>query len=102
MLGAWINTWLSPVFAGWSPGGVLPIVKCSLLAIHGEQDEYGTPGHPMMIAERTGVGRDHARQLLRSAPGARGLGGGAAGRLSDESFAPVMSRISERALEISL
>lgn len=52
VLDAWINTWLSPAFADWTLGDVLPRVKCPVLAIHGEQDEYGSTRHPNIIAEQ--------------------------------------------------
>jgi len=49
VLDAWINSWLSPAFAAWSLDNVLPEVRCPLLAIHGADDEYGTPRHPAHI-----------------------------------------------------
>jgi len=52
VLGAWINTWLSPEFAKWSLREVLPRVTCPVLAIHGEEDEYGSPVHPTLIGQR--------------------------------------------------
>lgn len=50
VLDAWIETWLSPAFAAWSLDSVLPRVRCPVLAIHGADDEYGTPRHPERIA----------------------------------------------------
>lgn len=50
MLDAWIDTWLSPEFAGWSLAAVLPRVTCPTLAIHGGDDEYGSALHPETIA----------------------------------------------------
>ena len=52
VLGAWINTWLSPEFAKWSLQEVLPGVTCPVLAIHGAEDEYGSPVHPTLIGQR--------------------------------------------------
>ena len=49
VLDAWIDTWLSPAFRSWSLDSVLPKVRCPLLAIHGANDEYGTPRHPERI-----------------------------------------------------
>lgn len=54
VLDAWIGTWLAPAFAGWSLDAVLPRVRCPLLAIHGEQDEYGSPAHPQRITQLAG------------------------------------------------
>jgi pimeloyl-ACP methyl ester carboxylesterase len=49
VLEAWLGTWLSPEFADWSLADVLPRVSCPVLAIHGADDEYGSPRHPEMI-----------------------------------------------------
>jgi pimeloyl-ACP methyl ester carboxylesterase len=53
-LEAWIGTWLSPAFAGWSLDAELPSVRCPVLAIHGDADEYGSTAHAARIA--AGVG----------------------------------------------
>lgn len=50
VLDAWTETWLSPAFADWSIHAVLPAVRCPVLAIHGEEDEYGSLVHPSSIA----------------------------------------------------
>jgi pimeloyl-ACP methyl ester carboxylesterase len=50
VLDAWTETWLSPGFATWNLDAVLPLVTCPLLAIHGEDDEYGSPDHAERIA----------------------------------------------------
>ena len=49
---AWTGCWLDPAFAGWSLAEVLPRVRCPVLAIHGDLDEFGSPRHPRMICER--------------------------------------------------
>jgi len=54
VLNAWIETWLSPAFASWSLDDVLPAVKCPVLAIHGDQDEYGSLRHPERITRLAG------------------------------------------------
>lgn len=54
VLDAWIDTWLSPDFADWSLDAVLPQVECPVLAIHGDDDEYGSPRHPERIARLAG------------------------------------------------
>ena len=38
----WNDIWLAPDFARWSIEGLLPAIGCPLLAIQGEDDEYGT------------------------------------------------------------
>jgi pimeloyl-ACP methyl ester carboxylesterase len=50
VLDAWIGTWLDPAFAGWRLDDDLRGVRCPILALHGDQDEYGSPEHPKRIA----------------------------------------------------
>lgn len=52
VLNAWIDTWLASNFTDWNLDAVLPKVTCPLLAIHGEQDEYGSILHPQRLAVR--------------------------------------------------
>jgi pimeloyl-ACP methyl ester carboxylesterase len=54
VLDAWIGTWLSPAFADWSLDRPLAAMRCPVLAVHGEQDEYGSTHHPQRIAEGRG------------------------------------------------
>lgn len=54
VIDAWIETWLHPDFADWSLAPVLPHIKCPVLVMHGEKDEYGSLRHPEMIRELTG------------------------------------------------
>lgn len=54
VLDAWIGSWLAPEFAAWSLAPVLPLVRCPLLAIHGHDDEYGSPRHPELIGRLAG------------------------------------------------
>ncbi|MFN8721546.1 MAG: alpha/beta fold hydrolase [Rhodospirillales bacterium] len=49
-LDAWIGTWLSPAFAGWTLDADLVRVRCPVLAIHGDADEYGSTAHAARIA----------------------------------------------------
>jgi pimeloyl-ACP methyl ester carboxylesterase len=42
VFGAWRETWLSPAFREWNIEEYLPSIRCPVLAIQGEQDEYGT------------------------------------------------------------
>lgn len=39
---AWSDTWLSPAFRSWNIEEYLPGVGCPVLAIQGQDDEYGT------------------------------------------------------------
>lgn len=50
VLHAWIDTWLSPAFARWNLDDALQRVRCAVLAIHGDRDEYGSVAHPQRIA----------------------------------------------------
>ncbi len=50
VLNAWTKTWLAPEFADWNLDADLARVKCPVLAVHGEDDEYGSPRHPRRIA----------------------------------------------------
>jgi pimeloyl-ACP methyl ester carboxylesterase len=38
----WSDVWLDPEFLKWNLESLLPLVTCPVLAIQGEQDEYGT------------------------------------------------------------
>ena len=49
VLDAWTQTWLDPAFRGWSLGAVLPNVRCPVLAIHGDRDEYGSQAFAQRI-----------------------------------------------------
>jgi pimeloyl-ACP methyl ester carboxylesterase len=39
---AWYETWLQPDFKSWNIEDCLPKIKCPVLAIQGEDDQYGT------------------------------------------------------------
>ena len=55
----WNDVWLNPEFRGWSIEEYLPRIKCPVLAIQGEEDEYGT----MEQVDRIGRAIPHARIL---------------------------------------
>jgi pimeloyl-ACP methyl ester carboxylesterase len=38
----WNRIWLDPVFRDWNIEGLLPSIRCPILAIQGADDEYGT------------------------------------------------------------
>jgi len=46
VLRAWVDTWLSDDFSDWNLDAQLAQVKCPILSLHGEQDEYGSAAHP--------------------------------------------------------
>ncbi|PCM45835.1 alpha/beta fold hydrolase [Marinobacter sp. ANT_B65] len=46
VLRAWVDTWLSETFRHWTLTETLSRVRCPVLAIHGEDDEYGSARHP--------------------------------------------------------
>jgi len=50
VLDAWIKVWLSPEFANWSLDLHLGRIRCPVLAIHGDRDEYGSEAFPRRIA----------------------------------------------------
>ncbi|MBP7243149.1 alpha/beta hydrolase [Amaricoccus sp.] len=51
---AWTETWLAPDFADWTLDALLEEVRCPILAIHGDRDEYGSRAHPERIAAGAG------------------------------------------------
>ncbi len=51
VLNAWVETWLSPEFAQWTLDAPLREVRCPVLAMHGDRDEYGSVVHPQRIAD---------------------------------------------------
>jgi pimeloyl-ACP methyl ester carboxylesterase len=55
VVSAWIDTWLAPEFANWNLNTALAEIRCPVLAVHGEQDEYGSTEHPKRIAAGHGT-----------------------------------------------
>jgi pimeloyl-ACP methyl ester carboxylesterase len=49
VLRAWVDTWLSPAFSQWTLDGALQQVRCPVLSLHGEHDEFGSHLHPERI-----------------------------------------------------
>jgi len=49
VLDAWTEVWQLPEFAGWSLDPYLERVTCPVLAIHGDQDEFGSVEFPRRI-----------------------------------------------------
>lgn len=50
VLSAWVDTWLSPEFADYSIQSAVGQLRCTVLVMHGEQDEYGSLAHPRNFA----------------------------------------------------
>jgi pimeloyl-ACP methyl ester carboxylesterase len=48
----WNDTWLSPAFRDWNIEDCLPAIRCPILAIQGEDDEYATMRQIDAIATR--------------------------------------------------
>ena len=52
VFGEWNDTWLSPAFRDWNIEDYVGKIRCPVLAIQGEDDEYGTMRQIDFIAER--------------------------------------------------
>jgi pimeloyl-ACP methyl ester carboxylesterase len=50
LLAAWMGTWLSPGFRGWNVEAELRRIRCPVLVLQGELDEYGTDAQVHAIA----------------------------------------------------
>lgn len=50
---SWTKTWLSKEYANWNLLPTLTQVNCPLLAIHGQEDEYGSCDSPKAIVEHS-------------------------------------------------
>jgi pimeloyl-ACP methyl ester carboxylesterase len=53
----WNDIWLDPDFARWSIESLLPRIRCPVLAIQGENDEYGTMAQIDGIADALPAGQ---------------------------------------------
>ena len=54
VLRAWTDIWLSPEFATWSLDDCIRQVRCPVLVIHGDNDQYGSLAFPEFIASKVG------------------------------------------------
>ena len=63
--GGWNDVWLDPAFRAWNIEDCLPRIGCPVLAVQGEDDEYGTMAQIDAIARRV----PHARLLKMAACG---------------------------------
>jgi len=52
VISAWVDTWLSPQFRDFNMEHFLPAIKCPVLVIQGEGDEYGSEKQVDAIAEK--------------------------------------------------
>ncbi len=50
----WNDVWLAPAFRGWNIERYLPAIRCPLLAIQGDGDEYGSMAQLDAIARQAG------------------------------------------------
>jgi pimeloyl-ACP methyl ester carboxylesterase len=60
---AWGETWLQPEFRSWDIQDCLPRIKCPVLVIQGEDDQYGTAAQVEAI---TNLVTGHSKPLLIS------------------------------------
>ncbi len=63
VLRAWVDNWLSEDFADWNLDAALAQVRCPLLSLHGDDDEFGSPAHPERLVALAGGAA--AMQLLQ-------------------------------------
>lgn len=61
----WNDIWLDPAFSRWSIESLLPDIRCPVLAIQGENDEYGTMAQIDGIADALPRGQCRLLELER-------------------------------------
>ena len=61
----WNDIWLNPAFRSWNIEAALPAIRCPVLAVQGEDDEYGT------MAQIEGVARLVPQARLVKLPACR-------------------------------
>lgn len=54
VISAWIDTWLSPQFRDFNMEHFLPAIKCPVLVLQGEGDEYGSEAQVDAIVNQVG------------------------------------------------
>lgn len=64
----WNRVWLDPAFRSWNIEALLPSIRCPILAIQGEDDEYGTMEQIASIARAAPDSRLLAVPACRHSP----------------------------------
>lgn len=64
----WNRIWLEPEFRSWNIEALLPVIRCPILAIQGEDDEYGTMEQIESIARAAPDARLLALPACRHSP----------------------------------
>ena len=64
----WNRIWLDPAFRSWNIEALLPSIRCPILAIQGEDDEYGTMEQIASIARAAPDSRRLAVPACRHSP----------------------------------
>jgi pimeloyl-ACP methyl ester carboxylesterase len=64
----WNRIWLDPAFRDWNIEALLPSIRCPILAIQGEEDEYGTMEQVRSIARAAPQSRVLALPACRHSP----------------------------------
>ncbi len=64
----WNRIWLDPAFRSWNIEALLPSIHCPILAIQGEDDEYGTMEQIASIARAAPNARLLALKACRHSP----------------------------------
>jgi pimeloyl-ACP methyl ester carboxylesterase len=64
----WNQIWLDPAFRSWNIEALLPSIRCPILAIQGEDDEYGTMEQIASIARAAPDSRLLALPACRHSP----------------------------------
>jgi pimeloyl-ACP methyl ester carboxylesterase len=64
----WNRIWLDPEFRRWNIEGLLPSIRCPVLAIQGEEDEYGTMEQIASIGRAVSGARLLALAACRHSP----------------------------------
>jgi pimeloyl-ACP methyl ester carboxylesterase len=95
----WNDIWLDPAFRAWNIEDCLPRIRCPLLAVQGEDDEYGTMAQVDAIARLV----PHARLLKLPACGhsphrdqPAALSGAVAAFLREHPKSPAHSALAAR------
>ena len=54
LVAGWVNNWLADENLNWNIEGLLPMIKCPVLAIQGDEDHFGTFDQMKSIKRHTG------------------------------------------------